>query len=371
MKCIAKLFAVILIMTVMFSLNDIIVSAVSDLQDGLECIIAADKDNYAKNENICVSVSVKNTQNTAVENLTIESFIPDGYKLHEKSKNTLHIDSLSPDETAELKVSYISDISEASGSFILYVMLSAGLLLIAAAVILAVVFKKKRAGKLLVFLLFSSVTVFGFSVQPPAVHAEETKEKTVTLSQKITLDGKEQSIRAEVRYSLPDNIDADEYYSQNAEIISVTDAALSEKVSTEQEAEALFSDRGFEGYSIQTEYDTDGTAYGEQMNIGSHPDRKHPLYELYYNSEKEMIWTIYLVNGTVYAYPVSYNLVSQRNAPLLVTESDTVMSYDSDSNQYYETIPNKESVITVKVERIDTETLNHLDMEGLANYEEE
>lgn len=368
MKCIAKLFAVILIMTVMFSLNDIVVSAASDLQDGLECIIAADKDNYKKNENICVSVSVKNTQNTAVENLTIESFIPDGYKLHEKSKNTLHIDSLSPDETAELKVSYVS---EASGTFILYVMLSAGLLLIAAAVIFAVVFKKKRAAKLLVLMLLSSVTVFGFSIRSPAVRAEETKEKTVSLSQKITIDGKEQSIRAEVRYSVSDNIDADEYYSQNAEIISVTDAALSETVPTEQEAEALFSDRGFEGYSIQTEYDTDGTAYGEQMNIGSHPDRKHPLYELYYNSEKEMIWTVYLVNGAVYAYPVSYNLVSQRNAPLLVTESDTVMSYDSDSNQYYETIPNKESVITVKVERIDIETLNHLDMEGLANYEEE
>ena len=368
MNYIKKLLVVMLFMTVLWSVSGIIVSAASVVQDGLECTIAADKENYAKNETICVNISVKNTQHTAVEKLTIESFIPDGYKLDEKSQNTLHIDVLSPDETAELKVSYLS---ESSGSFILYILLFAGLLLITGAVILAVVLRKKHAGKLIVLLLISSVTVFGFSVQPPTVKAEGLNEKNVTLSQKITLDGKEQSIRAEVRYSLSDNIDADEYYSQNAEIISITDAALSEKVPTEQEAEALFSDRGFEGYSIKTEYDTDGTAYGKQMNIGSHPDRKHPLYELYYNSEKEMIWTIYLVNGTVYAYPVSYNLVSQRTAPLLVMESDTVMSYDSDSNQYYETIPNKESVITVKVERIDTETLNHLDMEGLANYEEE
>ena len=40
--------------------------------------------------------------------------------------------------------------------------------------------------------------------------------------------------------------------------------------------------------------------------------------------------------------------------------SNTVMSYDGTTNRFYETIPNKSSLIVKTVDRIDAETLENL-----------
>ena len=71
-------------------------------------------------------------------------------------------------------------------------------------------------------------------------------------------------------------------------------------------------------------------------------------------------------NGVVSAYPVSYNLVSERQAVLLITETDTVTSYDYTSNRFFETIPKESTMIVRKVSRIDKETLDSLTIGGLS-----
>ena len=85
-----------------------------------------------------------------------------------------------------------------------------------------------------------------------------------------------------------------------------------------------------------------------------------------YASESDILWNIYIINGVVAAYPVSYNLVSERDAILLITESDTVMSYDYSSNQFFETVPKESEMIVRKVEKINKETLDKLTIGGLS-----
>ena len=175
--------------------------------------------------------------------------------------------------------------------------------------------------------------------------------------------------------SLPENtvsssaensiIGADEYYSEHAEVISVTKAKESEKIQSEQDVTELLSDRGFETENIVTDFTMDGV-YLDESEIEGSSTKKHPLYKMLYASESDILWNIYIINGVVAAYPVSYNLVSERDAILLITESDTVMSYDNSSNQFFETVPKESEMIVRKVEKINKETLDKLTIGGLS-----
>ncbi len=160
-------------------------------------------------------------------------------------------------------------------------------------------------------------------------------------------------------------IGADEYYSKNAKVISVTKVKESDKVPSEQEAAKLLSDRGFDTEGIVTDYTMDGD-YLDETEIEDSSTEKHPLYKMLYVSESDILWNIYMINGVITAYPVSYNLVSERDAVLLITESNAITSYDYNSNQFFETIPNESEMIVRKIEKIDKEALDNLTIGGLS-----
>ena len=179
-------------------------------------------------------------------------------------------------------------------------------------------------------------------------------------------NNKQSSIPANTFSSSAENsvIGANEYYSKNAEVVSVTKAKESDKVPSEQEATKLLSDRGCNTEGIVTDYTMDGD-YLDETGIEDSSTEKHPIYKMLYGSESDILWNIYMINGVISAYPVSYNLVSERDAVLLITETDTVTSYDYNSNQFFETIPNESEIIIRKVDKIDKETLDKLSIGGL------
>ena len=153
------------------------------------------------------------------------------------------------------------------------------------------------------------------------------------------------------------DIDADTYYSQNAEVMSVTDVEESKEVLTEKNVTEFLIKRGFQDYPITTEYSIDGEFFDDE-EIDESSSQKHPLYEMQYVSSNDILWIIYIVNGSISAYPVTYNLESERNAPLLITESDTVISYDYPTNRFYETIPKESAVIVKKIDKINYASLD-------------
>lgn len=162
--------------------------------------------------------------------------------------------------------------------------------------------------------------------------------------------------------------DADEYFHNNSQVISEMCVKDSNTVHTEAEAYANFADRGFTDYSITTEYSMDGE-YSDAVDISDTSSATHPIYQTYYITESGDIWTIFEINGVVMANPVSYNMESDFGIQVIISESNTVTSYDSTTNKFYETIPKVTELLVQTVSRIDAETLESLTVGEIYDYD--
>lgn len=179
-----------------------------------------------------------------------------------------------------------------------------------------------------------------------SVKVEETSEETTSESYEVSTK------------------DADEYYKNNSRVISEINAQDSDKVSSEKDIKRNLDERGFNNYPITYEYSMDGQ-YSDSPEISDSSDEQHPMYTTYYVTENGDVWTIIEVNGTIIANPVFYNEQSQLPAQLIISETDSVVSYDSSKNKFYETVPNKLALIVKKVNKINAETLEKLTIEEI------
>lgn len=161
--------------------------------------------------------------------------------------------------------------------------------------------------------------------------------------------------------------DAESYYGKNSDIIMEIDVNDSNDVLTESETCTELTGRGFEEYPITTEYSMDGV-YSDASNISDDSSNKHPIYQTFYVSSNGDLWTVFVINGSVLANPVSYNLQSGRSVQVIVSEAETVMSYDSTTNRFYETIPHESALVLITVDKIDAETLDSLTIGEIDNH---
>lgn len=381
---------------VMFCIFSVTVLAAGTIQDGLDIQLTTDKENYSNGEKIKAELLVKNTGETDVTDIVLQ-IISEEYPPNSQNDSSKIIEKLSPGETVAFHTVYTavssdqtivsgtdSQISSDSQVSLLdnressenpFVIIIVGTVVVFWGIILIVwLFKRKKLSKIM-------SAVIGVSLLGTALNFSDNSNaagkylNTILVVQDFKVGGTESTIQGKVRYALSEKndeeisvLDAENYYNENAEVISVTDVVDAKNIYTEKEVMDLCEERGLNDYPITSEFLMNGNAYDEE-EIGDIANEKHPLYQLFYISPKEMLWTIYITNGTVSAYPVSYNLVSDKDAPLLITETDTVIGYDNETNRYYETIPKRKSVIVMKVEKIDRETLDLLTMEVLADYE--
>lgn len=167
------------------------------------------------------------------------------------------------------------------------------------------------------------------------------------------------------RPTMPENPSAaDEYYWNSSEVIDVIDARESDDVLTESEVKSTLYDRGFVDYPITYAYTIDGEYIGDtEVLEGS--TNKYPMYQTYYVSKAREVWTIFVINGEVIAYPASYNLESNLNVELMISESNALTSYDDESNKFYVTIPYESTAIVKFVDKIDAEALDKLTIEEI------
>lgn len=161
--------------------------------------------------------------------------------------------------------------------------------------------------------------------------------------------------------------DAESYYKNNSDIIMEIDVNDSNDVLTESEACTEVTERGFEEYPITTEYSMDGV-YSDATNISDNSSNKHPIYQTYYVSNSGDLWTLFVINGSVVANPVSFNIQSELSVQVIISEKDTVTSYDSTTNKFFETIPDESVLLVITVDRIDAETLNSLTIGEIDNH---
>lgn len=162
-------------------------------------------------------------------------------------------------------------------------------------------------------------------------------------------------------------VDAKEYFSNNGEIISEISVSDAENVDTEAETYDYLEKRGFTEYSVTAEYSIDGDYVGETA-IEEDSQEKHPVYNTFYYSSSGEVWTITSINGQITANPVSYNFQSESDAPVLISDSETIVSYDNATNKFYETIPSESAIKLIVVDQIDAATLDNLTIGEIDQY---
>lgn len=158
--------------------------------------------------------------------------------------------------------------------------------------------------------------------------------------------------------------DADDYFNNNSQIISEVDVYESESIQTGQDAKESFAERGFTENVLTADYSMEGKLES-QTEIDENSIEKYPIYQSYYQASSGDIWVVYSINGVIMANPVSYNIQSESGAQVLISESNTVVSYDSTKKKFYETIPNETELIVKTIDSINTETLDSLTIEAI------
>ena len=160
-------------------------------------------------------------------------------------------------------------------------------------------------------------------------------------------------------------IDDEGTWENAKEVVQVINVEDVSDIPTEDQVIETMEERGFEDNSIVYEFTNSGD-YCDETEVESGSTEKRPMYLTEYLSENGEVWTVYIINGALFAYPASFNLDSELEAEVLVSETDEITSYDYETNRYYVTIPDRAGAIVKVVDRIDAETLDSLTADVLS-----
>lgn len=221
------------------------VFATTQSQDGLEVTLTTDKEKYSQNDQIVATLSVKNTNDFAVKNLSLESITPEGYKLSKGASPTEQIESLKAGEIITLKVTYVEEVltsvdekddiktdienvnkenaSKNNGNieqpdtgdksnFVIWIVLmgAAGLCVV------GIIVKNKKNGKK-ILSLFLCISMTGSLLMGTAsikVKAAGYETKSFTVNKVVEVDKKNLELKAVVKYQLADIEKNENVYSR-------------------------------------------------------------------------------------------------------------------------------------------------------------
>ena len=226
---------------------------------------------------------------------------------------------------------------------------------------------KKKTKKIVVITIIIVVLLIGIGVGIGVlmVHNEknanvpnngEIQETQSATSTETTTTDEEVDLGS--NYEVPE-FDAEAYFRENTTLKSTFDVASSQYIHTESEAYDSFVERGFDGSQVMYEYTMDGTYLGKN-EISRSSSSKHPMYQVYYATTSGDIWMILEINGSFFATPITYNFSNEQKVPVIVSETDTITSYDSSTNKFYVNIPKESQTVIKTVSKIDAETIEKL-----------
>lgn len=109
MRKIKKIPVFLLALVLCIGMMAIPAFAASSTQDGIQVTLAADKESYSQGEQITAVLTVTNTNETAVSNVSLENVIPEGYELADGSEATKQVESLKAGETVTLTAVYTAE----------------------------------------------------------------------------------------------------------------------------------------------------------------------------------------------------------------------------------------------------------------------
>lgn len=229
MKMLKKISIFFIMVVLCISVIQFPVFAASISKDGLEITLTTDKEKYEKGEKIKSTLTVTNTNDIAVSNVSLENLIPDGYILSEDSTAIKKIETLDAGETVFLTVTYVTEDPEDNGENSNSEITTDGtnkpenenndkndaqntgddnnitilVVLTAVSFVIIVIFtlKKKKGKCLLSLLLCFAMVGTVLSNSGLAVKAAEIEdERECQITERVIIDGSEININAVIKY---------------------------------------------------------------------------------------------------------------------------------------------------------------------------
>lgn len=205
----------VLLMAVLLCIGAMVspVSAAVTEQDGLKVELTTDKDKYTEKEKIEVKLTVTNVTEKAIENISIASIVPEGYKLAKDSKENENIKKLDAGQSITLKALYEPKASEGTGKpqsnssatktgDTANIVLWAALALVAFSFLVIVFIRnKKKRNRFLAWFLAMILTGISFFEAPIEAKAD-VLQKEVKVKTSVKVGTKEKEIAALVKYEL-------------------------------------------------------------------------------------------------------------------------------------------------------------------------
>ena len=153
-----------------------------------------------------------------------------------------------------------------------------------------------------------------------------------------------------------------EYYKENGTILSLVSAEKSLTILSEKDAIEDFTNRGFYQYTPSADYSIEGKPLDETA-IDTNGSDEHPTYNVYYSAPNDDLWLINSINGQVTAYPISYNLQSNRDVEVLIAEAREIYSYDSKNNFFILSVPHEDALVVKVVDEINARVIDTMTIE--------
>lgn len=398
--------------------------AETKVKDGLEVNFNSEKEEYGEKDSILTTVTIKNTNSVAVNNISVESIIPENYKISTDSEIEKKIDVLNFGDVVSFKITYEPNNSEVkeeettekrdttvvknddekdvsddkvktteketvanekitekgngprTGDNTNY-KIWIGLCIFACGIIVLYVMSKKKSGKKIIpFMIILSFAVIS---NVDLNYAEEMNTNCISATTAVKVNNSEIELKIYVKYEIemeneglekPENpTETDDYFWDNSKVLSVIDANESQEILSESEVVSLLTERGFVDYSIIYDYYSEDGEYVDSLEIVDGSTQKHPMYETYYVSENGDVWNIYVINGSIFANPASYNFESEIEAQVLFSESQTLTSYAVEGNKFYVTVPYESFIILKQIDQISATELDKIVWEEMMDDE--
>lgn len=197
-----------------------------------------------------------------------------------------------------------------------------------------------------------------------------TESDTYTLSDEIEesvdyIDDNEAFDVSELDLSEFDIGNAEEYFKSFSKIINVTEAIDSTDILTGYEEINELKSRGFDQNEVTIINTLDGQMYEKWVAIRPDEKEKFPEYRTLFTNSNDELWNVIVTNGSIIANPVSYNLVSEKDAQVVVSESNSITCYYYPDNKFYEVVPFESEIIIIPKDKIDADVLNELTVDKI------
>ena len=169
--------------------------------DGLEIQIQTDKEEYAAYDPISVTHIITNRNDVPVENIRLETLIPEGYTAEEGGNTVKEVASLAPGEQITLASKLNSLTPKPENGWVTVVLFIVGGLAVAGGIAVGVIFlvrsiNKKKAAKILSVLL--CVALLGTMILP--AQAVEAEKSVLDLSHSVKVGDGSVSLDAKLTY---------------------------------------------------------------------------------------------------------------------------------------------------------------------------